>query len=68
MRWAGHVARMGKRRDAYRVLVGKPIGGRPLGRPRQRRKDNIKNEPQEVGGGAWTGVVWLRIRTGGWLL
>jgi hypothetical protein len=40
---------MGKRRDAYRVLVGKPEGGRPLGRPRHRRKDNIKKGFQEVG-------------------
>jgi len=68
MRWAGHLACMGKRRGAYRVLVGKPVGGRPLGRPRHRRKDNIKNDLQEVRWGAWTGLVWLRIRTGGWLL
>ena len=42
MRWAGHVARMGERRDVYRVLVGKPEGKRPLGRPRRRWEDNIK--------------------------
>jgi len=42
MRWAGHVARMGERGGAYRVLVGKPEGKRPLGRPRRRWKDNIK--------------------------
>ena len=49
MGWAGHVARMGKRRDIYSVLVGKPEGKRPLGRPRYRWKDNIKTELQEVG-------------------
>jgi hypothetical protein len=42
MRWAGHVARMGERRGAYRALVGKPEGRRPLGGPRRRWEDNIK--------------------------
>ena len=42
MRWAGHVARMGEERRAYRVLVGKPEGKRPLGRPRRRGVDNIR--------------------------
>ena len=42
MRWAGHVARMGARRGVYRVLVGKPEGIRPLGRPRLGLEDNIK--------------------------
>jgi hypothetical protein len=42
LRWAGHVARMGERRGAYRALVGKPEGRRPLGRPRCRWEDNIK--------------------------
>ena len=42
MRWAGHVARMGERRGVYRVLVGKPEGKRPLGRPRHRWENNIK--------------------------
>jgi hypothetical protein len=40
MKWAGHVARMGEKRNAYRILVGKPEGKRPLGRPRRRRVDN----------------------------
>jgi hypothetical protein len=48
MRWAGHVARMGERKGVYRVLVGKPEGKRPLGRPRRRWKDNIKMYLQEV--------------------
>ena len=42
MRWVGHVAYMGERRDVYRVLVGKPEGKRPPGRPRRRWEDNIK--------------------------
>jgi hypothetical protein len=42
LRWAGHVARMGERRGAYRALVGKPEGRRPLGRPRRKWEDNIK--------------------------
>jgi hypothetical protein len=51
MRWAGPVARMGEEKVVYRVLVGKPEGKRPLGRPRRRWKDNIKMDLQEVGGG-----------------
>jgi len=48
MRWAGHVARMGERRGVYRVLVGKPEGKSPAGRPRHRWEDNIKMDLQEV--------------------
>jgi hypothetical protein len=51
MRWAGHVARMGEGRGVHRVLVGKPEGKRPLGRPRRRWEDNINMDVQEVGGG-----------------
>jgi len=51
MRWAGHVARMGEDRGVHRVLVGKPEGKRPLGRPRRRWEDNIKVDLYEVGGG-----------------
>ena len=65
MRWAGHVASMEERRGVYRVLVGKPEGKRPPGRPRHRWEDNIKMDLQEVGWGAWTGMIWLRIGTGG---
>jgi hypothetical protein len=68
MRWEGHVARMGEGRGAYRVLVGRPEGRRPLGRPRRRWEHNIKMDLQEVGWGAWTGLIWLRIGTGGGLL
>jgi hypothetical protein len=53
MRWAGHVARMGDKRNAYRILVGKPEGKRPLGRPRRRWVDNIKMDLKERG---WDGV------------
>jgi hypothetical protein len=48
MRWAGHAARMGERRNAYRTLVGKPEGKRPLGRPRRRWADNIRMDLREV--------------------
>jgi len=51
MRWAGHVARMGEERGAYRVLLGKPEGKRPMGRPRRRWVDNIRMDLQEVGCG-----------------
>jgi len=60
---------MGEKRGAYMVLVGKPEGKRPLGRPRHRWEENIKMDLQEVGyGGIWTGSSWLRIGTGGGLL
>ena len=52
MRWAGHVARMAEDRGVHRLLVGKPKGERPLGRPRRRwEEDNIKMDLQEAGGG-----------------
>ena len=60
--WAGHVARMGDRKGAYRVMVGKPGEKRPLGRPGLRWEDNIKMDLQECFGGVWTGLIWLRIR------
>jgi hypothetical protein len=55
MGWAGHVARMGEKRGAHRLLVGKPEGKRPLGRPRRRWEDNITMDFQEfgVGRGDW---------------
>jgi hypothetical protein len=56
---------MGKGRDVYRVLVGKPEGKRPLGRPKRRWEDNIKMDLQEMGCGVWTGLSWLRIEIGG---
>jgi len=65
MRQAGRVARMGARKAAYRVLVGKPEGKRPLGRPTHRCKNNIKMYLQEVRWGAWTGLIWFRTGTGG---
>jgi hypothetical protein len=59
-----------ERTGAFRGLVGKPEGKRPLGLPRLRWEDNIKMDQQEVGMGmgAWTGLIWLRIGTGGGLL
>jgi hypothetical protein len=57
LRWAGHVARMGERRSAYRALVRKHEGRRPLGRPRRRWDDNIKMDLREVG---W-GMDWINL-------
>jgi hypothetical protein len=62
MGWAGYVARMTEDRGVHRVLVGKPEGKRPLGRPRHRCEYNIKMDLQEVEGGiVGTGWSWLRI-------
>jgi hypothetical protein len=62
MRWAGHVARMGgKKRNAYRLLVGKPEGRRPLGRPRGRWLDNSRMDLVEVG---WGDVDWIGLAQG----
>ena len=58
MRWAGHVARMREMRGGYRILVGKPEGKRPLGRPRRRREDTSKMDLQEVGCG---GMDWIEL-------
>jgi hypothetical protein len=58
MRWAGHVARMGEERKVYKVLVGKPEGRRPLGRPRRRWGDGIRMDLREIGLG---GVDWIRL-------
>jgi hypothetical protein len=54
MRWAGHVSRMGEERNVYKVLVGKPQGKRPLGRPCRRCEDGIRMDLREIG---W-GVEW----------
>ena len=64
IRWAVHVARMGEERVVYRVLVGKPEGRRPQGRPRRRWVDNIRTDLQEVGCGYmdWIGLVQDRGR------
>jgi len=58
IRWTGHVVRVGDGRGVYRVLVGKPEGKRPLGRPRRRWEDNIKMNLQEVGCG---GMDWIEL-------
>jgi hypothetical protein len=59
---------MGKKRSAYRILVGKPEGERSITRPRCRLKNNIKMDLREIGWRLWTGFIWLRITTIGWLL
>jgi hypothetical protein len=55
-RWAGHVARMGENRNAYRILVGKPQLERPLGRPKRSWMDNIKMDLREI---ERDGVDWI---------
>jgi hypothetical protein len=64
MRWAGHVARMGEGRIVYRVLVGRPEGKRPLGRPRRMWEDNIKMDLREIGidGANWIQLAQDRIQ------
>jgi hypothetical protein len=70
MRWAGHVARIEEKRNACRILVGKPEGKRSLGRPRRRWVDNIRMDLREIGwdGVEWIGLIWLTIGTSGGLL
>jgi hypothetical protein len=58
MRWEGHVARIGEKRDAFRLLVEKPKGKRPLGRQRRRWVDNIRMDLGEVG---WGDVDWIGL-------
>jgi hypothetical protein len=58
MRWAGHVARMGEKRNACTLLVGNPEGKRPLGRPRRRWVDKIKIDLREIG---WDGGDWIDL-------
>jgi hypothetical protein len=58
MRWAGHVARKGEKRNAYILLVGKPEGKRPLGRPRRRWVDNIRMDLGDMG---WDDVDWTEF-------
>jgi hypothetical protein len=64
MRWAGHVAGMGEKRNVYGLLVGKQEGKSPLGRPRSRRIDNIKMDLLEIGLGGvdWIGLAWDMYR------
>jgi hypothetical protein len=64
MRWSGHVARMGEGRGVYSVLVGRPEGKRPLGRPRRRWEDNIKMDLREIGiyGANWIQLAQDRVQ------
>jgi hypothetical protein len=66
MRWAGHVVRIGEKRNAYRSLVGKREGNRPLGRPRCRWVDNVRMDLGKVGSGDvdWIGLAKDRNRWG----
>jgi hypothetical protein len=62
IRWAGHVARMGKVRGAYNILVGRPEGRRPLGRHKRRWEDNIKMDLREIGIGDVDWIHWAQDR------
>jgi hypothetical protein len=62
MRWAGHVARMREVRGAYNILVGRPEGGKPLGRPTRRREDNIEMNLREIGFGDVDWIHWAQDR------
>jgi hypothetical protein len=62
MRWAGHVARMGEVRGVYNILVGRPEGRRPLGRPRRGWEDNIKMDLREIGFGDVNWIHWAQDR------
>jgi hypothetical protein len=64
IRWAGHMTRMREGRGVYRVLVGRPEGKRPLGRPRRRWEDNIKMDLREIGidGANWIRLVYDRVQ------
>jgi hypothetical protein len=68
MRWAGHVARVGEGRGVHRVLVGKPEGKRPMGRPRRIWEDNIKTNLQEVGLGYGDWMELAQDRDKWWAL
>jgi hypothetical protein len=68
MRWAGRVARMGEERGVHRMLVGKPEGKRPLGRPRRRWEDNIKMDVQKVGGSRGDWMELAQDRDSWWAL
>jgi hypothetical protein len=58
MKWEGHVGRMGEKRNACRLLVGKPEGRRPLGTPRRRWMDSVKMDLREIG---WYGMDWIDL-------
>jgi hypothetical protein len=58
MRWTQHVARMGAKRNADRILVGKPEGNRPLGGPRRKWVDDIKMDLREI---EWDGIDWINV-------
>jgi hypothetical protein len=58
MRWAGYIARMGEKRNGYKILVGKPEGWRPLERPKRRWVDNVERDLREIG---WGSMGWIDL-------
>jgi hypothetical protein len=67
MRWAGHVARLGEKRNAYRIMAGKTEGKRLLGKARRSSGNNIKIDLREMRGMIWALLIWLRLWTSGGL-
>jgi hypothetical protein len=67
MRWAGHVVRTGTSKGPYKVLVGKPEGKRPLGRPRRNGRIILKLNFKKQDARTWIGLIWLIMRAGGGL-
>jgi hypothetical protein len=63
MKLAGHVTGMGKLRNAYKILIRKPVDKRPRGSPRCRWEDNIRMALEKYGGKVWTGFIWLKVGT-----
>jgi hypothetical protein len=68
MRWAGHVARMGEKRNAYRILMGKPQTKQPLGSLGVDGRVILKWILEKSDGVEWPGFIWLRLGISGWLL
>jgi hypothetical protein len=68
MRWAGHVARIGREEESVQGFGGKARKKEPLGRPRRRWEDGIRMDLRVIGWGLRIGFDWLRIGTGGELL
>jgi hypothetical protein len=68
MRWVGHVTRMGEKRNAYRILVGKPEGKSPLRRPRRKWEDNVKMNLREIGRGVMDWIDLAQDRDQWWAL
>jgi hypothetical protein len=68
MRWEGHVVQIGEMRNAYSILVGKPEGKRPVGKPWRKRDNNIRMDLKKIEWEIVAGIIWFRVMTSGGLL